>query len=203
MTSVYLLSDTTYRQQAVRQLSQLLENASEFPVKSTQIYGLRQIARQQPDKVADFARHQGERAEKLEKQAEVDFWTLVANLCGDLPDYWSVRREGRRCLPVELRDENRREVPGATQQETTQNQQHNNRLRTGQRGWLEEWANEHIPAFFERFCTHCLFCIAKAEMGQLRSVTADETNQLSQQEQSNSQDGGAMQTALQQANLTN
>ena len=201
MTHVDMLSDTTYREQAVRQLHQLLGNASEFPVESTQIYGLRQIARQQPGKVAEFARHQGARAKKLKHQAEVGFWTLVVNLCGDLPDHWSVKREGHRYLPVELRDENRREVPGATPQETEQNQQHNNRLRTGRRGWLEEWENEHIPAFFERFCTHCLYYIAKSEMGQLGSGNTNETDQLSQQEQNNSQDGGAMQTALQQVNL--
>ena len=201
MTSVDLLSDTTYRQQAVKQLSQLLGNASEFPVDSTQIYGLRQIARQQPDKVADFAKHQKERAERKYETAsvnaqqklksEIEFWTLVADLCNNRTTNWSVIRERDSHIPADLQnrsDMSRRE-----------------RRELGERRdkWGEQWDNEHIPAFFERFCTHCLFCIAKAEMGQLRSVTADETNQLSQQEQSNSQDGGTMQTALQQANLTN
>ena len=139
MTHVDLLSDTTYRQQAVRQLHRLLGNANEFPVKSAQIYGLRQIARQQPDRVADFAKHQGARAEKLEHQAEVDFWTLVANLCNPSSD-WSIYTEGYAHIPKERREE---DIP---QRE------------------LNQWANEHIPAFFERFCTQCLYRKALIEM---------------------------------------
>ena len=217
MTSVYLLSDTTYRQQAVKQLHQLLGNNNQFPVEPSQIYGLRQIARQEPGRIEKFASHQGGRAQSrydaeekrkapntdaLQKWgAEIKFWTLVTNLCGDSPNHWSVQREGLPYLPRELRDENLCEVKGATPQETQKNQQHNNKIKKGQQEWLNTWNNEHIPAFFERFCTHCLFCIAKAEMGQLGSVATDETHQLSQQEQNDNQDGGAMQTAWQQVNL--
>ena len=213
MTFVDLLSDTTYRQQTVEQLHQLLGNDNKFPVEPSQIHGLRQIARQEPERVGGFATHQGQRAQSRydaedersnpraevlqEGETEVNCWTRVANFCGESPDRWSVKKEGRSYLPEEFGDENLREVPGATPQETTQNQQHNNRLRRGQRDWLEKWDNEHIPAFFERFCTHCLFCIAKAEMGQLASESANEA----EQEQSDNQAGGAMETALQQANL--
>ena len=162
MILVDLLSDTTYRQQAVRQLHQLLGNASEFPVESTQIYGLRQIARQQPNKVADFAKHQGARAEKLGHQAEVDFWALVTSLCSASSD-WSVHTEGYAHLPKELREEN---IPpkqkGMTQEEQTQR----NTLRKRQREWLNQWANEHIPAFFERFCTQCMYRKVMIEMSQ-------------------------------------
>ena len=217
MTLVDLLSDTVYRQQAVKQLHQLLGSDNQFPVESTQIYGLRQIARQEPEKIGGFATHQGQRAqsrydaedarsnsraEVLQKwETEINFWTLVANLCGDSSDRWSVKTEGRSYLPQELRNDNLREVQGATQQERQQIQQHNNRIKREQREWLKEWDNEHIPAFFERFCTHCLYCIAKAEMGQLGSGSANETDRSSQQEQNDSQDRGAMQTAFQQANL--
>ena len=217
MTFVHLLSDTVYPQQAVRQLHQLLNGANEFPVKAAQIYGLRQIARQEFGRIGEFARHQEQRAQsKYEAeagrrnprdsvlqslQAEINFWTLVDNFCGDSSNHWSVRREGYCYLPSELRDENRRKVPGKTPQETTQNQQYNNRLKSGQREWFQKWENDHIPAFFERFCTYCLYCIAKAEMGQLGSINTDETDQLLQPEQNSSQDEGAMQTALQQANL--
>ena len=198
MTLVDLLSDTVYRQQAVKQLHELLDGANEFPVKSTQIYGLRQIARQEPEEVGGFAIHQGQRAQS---STEVNFWTLVANFCGDLPDHWSVRKVGRDYLPEEFRDENLRKVPGENQHETRQNQQHNNKLRKGQREWFEKWENEHVPAFFERFCTHCLYCIAKAEMGELASESVNEADELEQQDQSNNQDGGTMQTALKQAEL--
>ena len=134
MTLVHLLSDTVYCQQAVKQLHQLLGNDNQFPVEPSQIYGLRQIARQEPERIGQFANHQGNRAQSrydaedrkrqpnrdvLQKwETEVNFWTLVTNLCGDSPDHWSVRRKGRCYLPGELQDENRRKVPGATPQET-------------------------------------------------------------------------------------
>ncbi len=163
MTCVDLLSDTTYPQQAVKQLHQLLSNASEFPVESSQIYGLRQIARQQPDKVLDFARHQSDRAEKLNHQAEVGFWELVAKLCNPSTSEWSVYTEGRTYLPEDIRDEHiPQRQPGMTQEE----QRNRNELRTRQRKWLDQWANEHIPAFFERFCTQCLYRKAMIEMSQ-------------------------------------
>ena len=216
MTLVDLLSDTVYRQQAVKQLYQLLGSDNQFPVESTQIYGLRQIARQEPEKIGGFATHQGQRAqsrydaedarsnsraEVLQKwETEINFWTLVVNLCGDSSGSWSVKTEGRAYLPEELHDKNLREVAGATPQETQRNQQYNNKIKKKQSEWFREWNNEHIPAFFERFCTHCLYCIAKAEMGQLGNESANETDPSSQQEKNDSQDRGAMQTAFQQAN---
>ena len=217
MTLVDLLSDTTYRQQTVRQLHQLLGNDNQFPVEPSQIHGLRQIARQEPGRIGDFANHQGQRAqsrydaeyekstsraEVLQKwETEVNFWTLVANFCGDSTNCWSVKTEGYNYLPQELCDDNLREVTGPTQQETQQIQQHNNRIKRERREWLKEWDTEHIPAFFERFCTHCLFCIAKAEMGQLGGGDTNETDQSSQQEQNDNQTRGAMRGAFQKANL--
>ena len=193
MTSVNLLSDTTYREQAVKQLDQLLSSSSEFPVETTQIYGLRQIARQEPGRVLKFAEKQGERAEKLQKQCKVDFWALVAKLCEPSTSEWSVYKEGYTYLPKGIRKEDiPPNQPGMTQEERT----HRNSLRRQQREWLEQWANEHIPAFFERFCTHCLYCIAKLEM-----QGPNEALQQSQQEENESQDEGAMQAAFQQANL--
>lgn len=163
MTYVDLLSDTTYSQQAVRQLHQLLGNASEFPVESTQIYGLREIARQQPDKVSKFAEHQGERAEKLQKQAEVDFWSLVTKLCKGSTSNWSVRKEGYNYLPEDIREEN---IPPNQPGMTLEERQHRNTLRRRQKEWLDQWEHEHIPAFFERFCTQCLYRKAMIEMSQ-------------------------------------
>ena len=98
----------------VKQLDQLLGNSNKFPVKPAQIYGLRQIARQQPGKVESFANHQRERTKrKLENasertrpglQAEIDFWTLVSDLCGDSALAWSVHKEGHAHLPAELQN---------------------------------------------------------------------------------------------------
>lgn len=161
MTHVDLLSDTTYCQQAVRQLHRLLGNTHEFPVESTQIYGLREIARQQPDKVLKFAEHQGERAEKLQKQAEVDFWTLVARLCKPSNSEWSIYTEGHNCLPEDIRENN---IPPKQKDMTPEQRQQRNALKKRQQEWLNQWANEHIPAFFERFCTQCLYRKAMIEM---------------------------------------
>lgn len=163
MTSVDLLSDTVYREQACKQLDGLLDDCGEFPVQKAQIYGLRQIAWQQPGKVKGFADHQRERARRKQEnvsgmakpslQAEIDFWTLVGNLCDSTSD-WSVRKEGFVHAPTELREEN---IPAKLKGMTTAERSRRNELRKHQRVWLDEWAAIHIPAFFERFCTHALY----------------------------------------------
>ena len=194
MTLVDLLSDTVYRQQAIRQLHQLLRNDNQFPVKPAQIHGLRQIARQDPERVKDFATHQRQRAERKCETAslnaqqrlefEIEFWTLIANLCNGTTVDWSMIQERDSRIPANL--QNRPEMSRRERRE----------IGERRKEWCERWDNEHIPAFFERFCTHCLFCIAKAEMGQLGRRDTNETDQSSQEEQNDS----AMQTAFQQAN---
>lgn len=167
MTVLDQLSDTVYREQAVKQLDDLLRNCETFPVDKTQLYGLRQIARQEPDKVGTFARHQRERAErKLEQvsergrpklQAEVNFWTLVDKFC-NTSSQWSVLAEGLAHAPAELRN-----IPakykGMAQAERT----HHNKIKAEQRKWLAQWTNDHVPAFFERFCSHALYCRATSQ----------------------------------------
>lgn len=137
MTIVNRLSDTVYRDQAREQLDALLAN---IPVKRTQLYGLRQIARQQPLQVKNFAEHQRKRAERKNRQSEVQFWQLVERLC-DSRDGWSVRVEGTRHAPPGLREETKRR----------------------QREWRDGWEKTHVPAFFERFCTHALYRLGVEE----------------------------------------
>lgn len=166
MTLVDQLSDTLYREQAVKQLDRLLAGHKELPVKAAQIYGLRQIARQQPGKVKTFANHQRERVQKrhdkgsAKSQAEIDFWTLVSNLCSEANEStdWSVREEGNRHLPEELRN-----IPERQEAKTNEDRSKHNQLRNQRREWLSQWNNEHIPAFFERFCTHALYRAGTAE----------------------------------------
>lgn len=158
MKCVALLSDTTYPREAVKQLDRMLgDRNSPFPVKSAQIYGLRQIARQQPDKVKAFAAHQRERAAR---DNEKDFWQLVGNLCSESTSPWSVLKETRVHLPVELRDEN---IPARQSGMTLEERRRRNQLREQQRTWLARWTAEHIPAFFERFCTEALYRIGMAD----------------------------------------
>ena len=199
MTLIDFLSDTVYRQQAVKQLRQLLGKNKKFPVEPSQIHGLRQIARQEPGRVKGFADHQRKRAERKRETAsvnaqqrlesEIDFWTLVVNLCNGTTSAWSVIQERDSRIPVDLQNK-----PDMSRRERGE-------IRERRDEWCKRWDNEHIPAFFERFCTHCLFCIAKAEMGQLGGGDTDETAPLSQQDQSDNQSGRAMETAFEQANL--
>ncbi len=158
MTLVDQLSDTTYRKQAVEQLDQLVGDNEPFPVQRSQIYGLRQIARQQPGKVTDFACHQRERARhKHGKAPEIAFWDRVLISVQGVTD-WSVHREGEKHLPAELRN-----IPEKQEVTTTEARSRRKQLRKQKKKWLEKWDHEHIPAFFERFCTHALYRQGMAE----------------------------------------
>ena len=156
------LSDTVYREQASGQLDRFLENwGKQLPVQKTQIYGLRQIARQQPRQIGKFAGHQRKRAErKLEMrgedrrlEAEVAFWRLVAALCSSTSE-WSVIVEGKSCLPHELREE---AVPSKQPGISPEERRRRKELKQGRSNWLGLWTDAHVPAFFERFCTHALY----------------------------------------------
>ena len=141
MTTVDLLSDTVYRDQARDRLNSLLNEIGTVPVKPAQIYGLRQIARQQPLKVKDFAEHQRERAERRNPNApEIRLWRLVEQLCDSKAD-WSVRKEVLKLAPEDYMNQTRRR----------------------QRESLDEQEKTHRPAFFERFCTHALYRLEKSE----------------------------------------
>ncbi len=174
MTCVDFLSDTTYRRQAAEQLNRLLDDIGKCPVKRSQIYGLRQIARQQPNSVDKFASHQCERAKRKQEgaaegaavglQAEIDFWTLVISLSGDFSHAgdsshdWSVCKEGLDHLPGDLQN-----IPPRQGNMTHEERTHRNKLCERRQKWLNQWNNEHIPAFFERFCTHYLYRRGMAE----------------------------------------
>lgn len=176
MTIVDRLSDTVYRDQAREQLDALLRELQgylqenyRFPVKRTQLYGLRQIARQQPKQVKNFARHQRERAERKHEgaserakpslESEIKFWKLVESLCDSHTD-WSVHVEGARHAPPELREEN---IPPRRPGMTDAERRDRNQLRQRLREWNDRWEKTHVPAFFERFCTHALYRLKMSE----------------------------------------
>ena len=159
-----LLSDTVYALHARRILDQFLGNREGLPVQKSQIYGLRQIARQEPARVHDFAIHKRERAERKQEraserdkprlQAEIDFWSLVDQLCGSTADLWSVRGTGLEYAPPDLREAN---IPARSECRTNADRTRRSHLRRRQKEWLDGWNAQHIPAFFERFCTHALY----------------------------------------------
>ena len=168
MTTVDLLSDTVYRDQARDRLDKLLEDMDAFPVQRSQIYGLRQIARQQPLQVTEFAEHQRGRAERkkenagataqLRLESEIKLWSLVKRLC-DSTTGWSVQTEAKRHLPDKLSDEN---IPVNRPGMTSDERRARNQLRGQQRKWITAWEMNHVPAFFERFCTHALYRLGTA-----------------------------------------
>ena len=168
MTTLDLLSDTVYRDQARDQLDKLLEDVDAFPVQRSQIYGLRQIARQQPLQVTEFAEHQRGRAERkkenaganaqLRLESEIKLWSLVKRLC-DSTTGWSVHTEAKRHLPDKLSDEN---IPANRPGMTSDERRARNQLRGQQRKWITAWETNHVPAFFERFCTHALYRLGTA-----------------------------------------
>lgn len=159
-----LLSDTEYPVHACGSLDRFLGDCERLPVQRSQIYGLRQIARQEPSKVHDFASHQRERAGRkqetasergrLSLQAEIDFWSLVNQLCTSTADSWSVRRTGLEYAPPDLQEEN---IPAKSECRTNADRTRRSQLRKRQKEWLDGWTEKHIPAFFERFCTHALY----------------------------------------------
>ena len=159
MNEVDLLSDTVYRDRAAQYLNGGLGRWRKIPVKKAQIYGLREIARNEPDRVADFARHQRQRADAKGKRLEEEFWQLVESLWGRPNAEWSVVAEGKIRLREDLRDEN---IPESRKGMSHEERRHRNRLKVEQRDWIRQWRRRHVPAFFERFCSHALYLLAQS-----------------------------------------
>ena len=162
MNPVDILSDTVYRDQATRNLDRMFKEWQRIPVARTQLYGLREIARNQPSEVAKYARHQRHRAEAKGPmhQDETDFWRLVHDICERPAPDWSVAGEGRAHLPSELQDES---LPVQRKGMSHEERRCRNRLKVEQRNWLHKWKMAHVPAFFQRFCAHALYLRAKSD----------------------------------------
>ena len=166
------LSDTVYRDKAIEIVDGFVAEHGEYgtPVDRSQIHGLRQIAIQQPGVIKSFADHQRGRVEKkletagqksrpkLETQAA--FWKLIADLCEPRKLPWSPATEAESQIPAELRSEN---IPAKVKGMTPEDRGRRNRLAKEQREWLERWNTDHVPAFFQRFCTHYLYQLGKLE----------------------------------------
>lgn len=153
MTELDVLSDTVYRRKATEVLQR-----SDLPVSTTQIKGLRQIAQHQPSQVQSFAQHQKTRADKKEKGDESAFWQLVIDLCNDnaTQSDWSLHKEAESDMPAHLKN-----IPDRADCKTLEERTQRNRRVSERRAWLEKWNADHIPAFFQRFCTHYLYLQAR------------------------------------------
>lgn len=165
MKALDLLSDTVYRDQAAKRLDRAFKDWRGIPVKKAQIYGLRAIARNQPSQVTKFADHQRGRAEKKGKGArlEKNFWILVRALCDGPTSEWSVEKEGRSRLPAELRNE---KIPKHRKGMSSEARKRRKSMIGQRRDRIRQWNEEHLPAFFERFCSHALYLLAKSNHGR-------------------------------------
>ncbi|MCY4521086.1 MAG: hypothetical protein OXC13_09975 [Caldilineaceae bacterium] len=161
MTDMDLLSDTVFPGEARRAVETVVEACGDIPVDVTQIHGLRQIARQQPDNVFRFARHQRARAEKRRNPEETEFWSLVGYLCSGPTSNsgssqgWSLHEEACKTLPEELRY-----LPNRQDMKTNEDRQRRNQMANEQTRLIKAWKKAGIPVFFERFCAQCLYQLA-------------------------------------------
>ena len=153
MTDLDVLTDTVYRRKATEVLQH-----SALPVSTTQIKGLRQIAQHQPSQVQPFAEHQKTRADKRQRNDESAFWQLVIDLCGGnvARGDWSLHKEAESGMPAHLKD-----IPSKADCKTLAERTRRNQRVSERRAWLEKWNADHIPAFFQRFCTHYLYLKAR------------------------------------------
>ncbi|MBA2224966.1 MAG: hypothetical protein WHU94_15960 [Thermogemmata sp.] len=178
MLEIDIAADTELGQQAKVAVEQYLRqhgeesyrSSDDWPIARSQISGLRQIAMNEPRQVAAFAEHQRKKAEakletttkeerRSELEAEIAFWDLIKGLCdGKQPRVpWSLTQARDQALPAELQEE--KQPPGAKL--TKEQQEARKQKREERERWLRQWESEHYPVFFQRFCAHYLYEMAR------------------------------------------
>jgi hypothetical protein len=142
----------------------------DWPIRRSQIAGLRLIASNEPDRVAEFAQKQSERerAKLHDREARSDherdrkasiviaFWDLVQTLCAPRAkerDTCSLQQACDEAIPPEYRDDDQR--PKA--QLTIEERQERNRRKKAREEFQRQWKAAYYPVFFQRFCAHYLY----------------------------------------------
>jgi hypothetical protein len=144
-------------------------NNDDFPVTRTQISGLLQIARNEPGKIAYFAEKQRAKVEaRLQSRnrpdqllvAQRDFWNLVYQVCTGritFPNFnWSLPAERDKAMPGELLGTEQHTGKTAPEQAGAKKRVQEERQR-----WQHQWDQQHYPIFFQRFCSHYVYEMAK------------------------------------------
>lgn len=183
MLDVDIAADTELGQRAIEAVDEYVrkhaagpfQEEKDWPIARAQIAGLRQIAVNEPAKVAEFAEHQRMKAQaKLENtkkeerqralEATIAFWELVKRLCdGKPPKFsWSLTQARDQALPADLRDE--KQPPGA--QLTKEQQAARKAKRERRERWQRQWSLDYYAAFFQRFCIHYLYEMSKRTQGE-------------------------------------
>jgi hypothetical protein len=160
MIDLDALADGEFRDQAIAALAAFTADWG-FPVKRSQVEGLRQISVNEPRRLLEFARHQRVRAERREEKRargadrEVAFWKLVEALQGtenQALDRWSLRNFALRNAPPGCQAL-RKPHGSAPLEEHRAYKEARERLRD----WHERRILEDPPVFFRRFCAHYLY----------------------------------------------
>jgi hypothetical protein len=152
-----------------------LSKEEDWPIARAQIKGLRQIATNEPAKVREFAEHQRAKVDaklatvqkderRQELAAKIAFWELVIGLCeGKPPKFdWSLMQACSQTQPAELTDEkNPPDARPTREQQAARKEKKERRDR-----WEQQWKRDHYPAFFDRFCAHYLYAMAKRTQGE-------------------------------------
>jgi hypothetical protein len=153
--------DTELLERAVAEVDGFV-NKHGTPVTRTQIAGLQQIAVNEPDKIANFASKQKERAEKRLQgikesdpkyqkfQSEIVFWAMVSNLCSGKGAQvsWSLLKLREQEMPADYRLD--KPHPSAPAEERNRFHQ----IQSQKAQWERRWNRDHFPAFFRHFCAH-------------------------------------------------
>jgi hypothetical protein len=176
MLDINIAADTELGQRAIDAAANYVRDHVHGPlIARAQIAGLRQVAANEPAKVGEFTEHQRSKvAEKLAKmpnedrrrelEAEIAFWELVRGLCeGRSPKFaWSLAQACTQALPADLADE--KQQAGA--QRTKEQQAAKKDKKERRDRWEQQWKLDHYAAFFQRFCAHFLYEMAKRTQGE-------------------------------------
>lgn len=170
MIDLNVLIDTEVHEKAVNLARQFVEqhvqssstDESDWPVKRSQVNGLRSLATKEPKKLADFAKHQKEKAKKNKELAEV-FWNLVIQIVSrPSGNRWSLMSIREGCMPPEFRAE----PPSGKEQGGPNEVQKRKEREQLRKLWEQQFDQEVIPAFFRTFCIEYLYQMQKRTTGR-------------------------------------
>jgi hypothetical protein len=162
MREAVLAGDEELGERAVSAARTLIQDLG-HPVRRSQIKGLLNLACTEADKLAEFAGHQQERAQKRfdssgqrneRYRQEALFWERIANLCkGTRPRHeWSLNQALEAAFPANLNLP--AQPPGARL--TREEQEQRKQLREQGDRWKQTWFGDHAAVFFRRFCAEYL-----------------------------------------------
>lgn len=182
-------SDEDLGKQAVHAAEQFVEQSvcskltlrreEDWPIRRSQIAGLRLIATNEPERIAEFARKQREREQRKcgdrEKPPEsesdikstlfIDFWKRVEQLCASSArgrGTWSLQQACDAATPPEYDEHD----PTPNAMLTLEQRQERNLRKSQRQEFQRRWKAAYYPVFFQRFCAHYLYAMSRMTQRQ-------------------------------------